>query len=274
MVQETRIVRLKKGQIKEETIEIQKELFKEGSKLGKYQDLILGERGLFKLLKYELIIGLSSWVPGALGLILRSKLYPFLLGHVGRNVTFGLGVVLRHPQKIVIGENVVIDDFCVLDAKGSDNRGIDIGNGVFVGRNSIIFCKNGDIILGDNVNISSNCMIFSASEVRVGANALIAAYCYLVGGTHHFDDPMIPVLHQKRSSRGITIGPGGWLGAHVTVFDGVEIGKNVVVSAGSTVHRNLPDYAIAGGSPVTIINRRRPKMDDSIPQKGAECSEG
>jgi acetyltransferase-like isoleucine patch superfamily enzyme len=52
---------------------------------------------------------------------------------------------LRHPHKI-IGDNVVIDDLCCLDAKGTDNRGITIGNGVFVGRNTILSCKNGDIV--------------------------------------------------------------------------------------------------------------------------------
>ena len=29
---------------------------------------------------------LASWVPGALGLVLRSRLYPMILGSVGRNV--------------------------------------------------------------------------------------------------------------------------------------------------------------------------------------------
>ena len=72
-------------------------------------------------------------MPGALGLLLRSKLYPRLLGRTGRNVTFGVNVVLRHPHKIRIGDNVVIDDGCCLDAKGTDNEGITIGDGVFVG---------------------------------------------------------------------------------------------------------------------------------------------
>ena len=247
--------------VKEKTVEIQKVVFGKGGKMKKYQELILGEGGVGRLVKYELIIGLSSWVPGACGLFLRSKLYPLLLGHVGENVTFGVGVVVRHPHKIFIGDNVVVDDYCVLDAKGSDNKGITIGDGVFIGRNTILNCKNGDIILEDNVNIGFNSMIFSASKVRVGAGYLIAAYCYLVGGTHHADDPLIPVLYQKRSSRGIHLEPGGWLGAHVTIFDGIHIGKNVVISAGSVVHRNLPDYAIAGGNPVTIINRRKPKTD-------------
>jgi acetyltransferase-like isoleucine patch superfamily enzyme len=245
----------------QETIEIQKELFQEGSRMRKYQELILGQKGFFNLVKYECIVGFTSWVPGALGLYLRKKLYPLLLGKVGRNVTFGIGVILRHPKKICIGDNVIIDDFCVLDAKGQNNRGIEIGNGVFLGRNTILNCKNGDIILDDNVNIGFNSMIFSASQVHIGANFLMAAYCYLVGGTHHADDPTKPVMVQGRSSKGIEIGPGGWLGAHVTVFDGVRIGKHVVISAGSVVHRNIPDYAVAGGAPVTIINRRKVETD-------------
>ncbi|MBN2030713.1 glycosyltransferase [bacterium] len=253
--------------IKNDTIEIQKEFLKKGGKLKKYQELILGEKGFFKLFKYELIMLCASWVPGALGLFLRSKLYPVLLGKVGRNVSFGLGVVLRHPQKIVIGDNVVIDDQCVLDAKGSDNRGIFIGNGVFLGRGSILNCKNGDIILKDNVNISSNCLIFSASEVKIEADVLLAAYCYLVGGTHHFDDPEVPVLYQKRSSKGIQVGSGGWLGAHVSVFDGVAIGKSVVIGAGSVVNKNIPDYAIAAGVPIKVIKKRRTGMIESLSPK-------
>ena len=52
------------------------------------------------------------------GLVLRKRLYPWLLGSCGRNVVFGQNVVLRHPHKIHIGSNVVIDDNCLLDAKG------------------------------------------------------------------------------------------------------------------------------------------------------------
>lgn len=244
-----------------ETVEIQKEFLKSAGKLTKYKELILGEKSLFRLMKYEFIIGIASQTPGAIGLLLRSKLYPKLLGSVGRNVQFGIGVVLRHPKKIYIGDNVVIDDHCVLDAKGQNNRGIFIGDSVFIGRNTILNCKNGDIILEDRVNIGFNCMIFSASEVRVGASTLIAAYCYLVGGTHNFDDPSIPVLDQGRSSLGIQVGPGGWIGAHVTVFDGVKIGRNVITGAGSIVNKDLADFVIAAGAPVRIIKRRHVKEE-------------
>jgi acetyltransferase-like isoleucine patch superfamily enzyme len=238
------------------TVEIQKELFAERSPSEKYRQLIVGQPGWWPLIKYELITGFAGWMPGALGLFLRSKLYPKLLKKAGRNITFGVGVVLRHPHKIVIGDNVVIDDHCVLDAKGETNEGISIGSGVFLGRSTILNCKNGDIILGNGVNIGFNSMIFSASRVEVGDRYLIAAYCYLVGGTHNADDPARPVLDQGRTSKGIILGGGGWLGAHVTVFDGVRIGKNTVIAGGAVVHRNIPDYAVAGGNPVTIINKR------------------
>ncbi len=70
---------------------------------------------------------LTQAVPGALGLALRRTCYPWLLGRCGRNVVFGQNVVLRHPHKIRIGDNVVIDDNCLLDAKGDTNEGITIG---------------------------------------------------------------------------------------------------------------------------------------------------
>ena len=147
---------------------------------------------------------LSQSVPGALGLALRKSAVSVLLGACGRNVVFGQNVVLRHPHKIHIGDNVVIDDNCLIDAKGESNTGIRIGSGVFVGRNTILSCKNGDIELGDGANIGFNCEIFSASRVRVGADALIAAYCYLIGGDHDFSDASRPVLEQARTSAGIT----------------------------------------------------------------------
>ncbi|HHS14092.1 MAG TPA: glycosyltransferase [bacterium] len=243
--------------VKKDDMEIQKALSVKGGRLGQYQELIVGKRGLGNFILYELITALAGRMPGALGLYLRARLYPRILGYAGRGVLFGRDVVLRHPWKIFIDDGAVIDDGCVLDAKGDANRGIFIGREAFIGRHSMLFCKNGDIILGEKVNIGFNAMIYSASEVRIGDSALIAAYSYLVGGTHHFEDPTIPVLEQKRSSRGIQVGPGGWIGAHVTIFDGVHIGKHVVIGAGSAVHRRLPDYCVAAGNPVTIINRRR-----------------
>src|SRR5262245_50506896 len=121
---------------------IQRELFDERkSKADKYRDLVIGRGGLWPLIVYEIVMLMASWVPVALGLFLRSRMYPWILGHVGRNVVFGANVTVRHPHKIRIGDNVVVDDSCCLDAKGTDNQGITIGDGVFIGRNTILSCK-------------------------------------------------------------------------------------------------------------------------------------
>ena len=226
------------------------------SALQKYQDLVIGSRSLGRLILYETVVLFISWVPGALGLALRKVFYPLILGAVGRNVVFGQGVVLRHPWKIRVGSDVVVDDLVLLDAKGETNRGIEIGNGVFLGRGTILSCKNGDIALGDHVNIGFHSEVFSGSSVKVGSYGLFAAYTYLVGGGHDFEQAAVPVIEQPRSSKGITLGENVWLGSGAKVLDGVTIGKDVVVGANAVVSSDLPDGVVAAGIPAKVLRSR------------------
>lgn len=227
------------------------------SPIERYMDLFVGERGFWPLLRYEAVMLLASWVPGALGLVLRRLLYPRLLGACGRNVSFGLNVTLRHPRKIRLGDDVAVDDGCVLDAKGTANAGIRIGRRVFLGRNTILACKDGDIVLEDGVNISYHCAVFSASSVRIGADTLVAAYCYVVGGGHEFGRTDVPVIRQGRPSKGIDIGSGAWLGAGAIVLDGVSVGHDAVIGARAVVTEDVPPLAVAAGAPARVIRDRR-----------------
>lgn len=236
---------------------IQDQLFERGvSAREKYARLVVGRRGLGPLLRYELTVLLSQSTPGALGLALRKWLYRGLLGRCGRNVVFGQNVVLRHPHKIWVGDDVVIDDNCLLDAKGDANAGITIGNGVFVGRNTILSCKNGDIEIGDGANIGFNCEVFSGSRVTIGANTLFAAYCYVIGGGHNFEDPSRAIAEQGRRSAGVTVGQGAWLGAGAKIMDGVTVGADAIVGAGAVVSVNVPDRAVAMGRPARVVGSR------------------
>lgn len=229
------------------------------SLLSKYSLLFLGRKSLLGLLKFELINLCLSWVPGALGLGLRRIFYPGLFGRVGRGVVFGQNITLRHPHKIRIGDQTVIDDYAVLDAKGESNEGITIGQNAFIGRNSILSCKEGSIRLGDYCNVSANCMLLSETEVSLGKHCFLAGNCYLVaGGNHSFDDPDLPIMLQPSYSKGgIKVADDCWLGAGVTVLDGVTIGKGSVVGAGSVLTKPLPEYSIAVGSPARRIRDRR-----------------
>lgn len=242
------------------TAELQRSLQASGaSPLAKYQDLFVGSRGLWRLLLYE-TLSLASGVPGAAGFALRKLCFKPLLGGLGRGSVFGRNVVLRHPHKIFIGANVVVDDNVVLDAKGSGNAGITLGDGSMVSRNSILSCKGGDIALGRGSKIGINCLVHSESRVEISPDVTIAAYCYLLaGGNHEFDRIDLPVLDQPSYTKGgVSVGAGSWLGARVTVLDGVTIGRGVVIGAGAVVRDPLPDLAIAVGIPAKVIRMRGP----------------
>lgn len=243
--------------MKTQSVLIQDEMAKSKSKVAHYCDLVVGRRGWRHLLRYEFTLWLCAMTPGALGLFLRSKLYPRLLGSCGRNVVFGVNVNLRHPHKIHLGDNVIIDDNCMLDAKGTDNQGIHIGSGVFLGRNSILSCKNGDIVLEDRVNIGFNAEIFSGNRVVVGADTLVAAYCYFIGGDHASADADATINRQGTTARGITVGPNCWFGAGVKILDGVSVGNDSIIGAGAVITRDVPPFSVAVGVPARVTRNRR-----------------
>ncbi|MEO1389979.1 MAG: acyltransferase [Cyanobacteria bacterium J06634_6] len=219
-----------------------------------YAALTLGSDSLLTLLRFELITLFCNGLPGALGLLLRSKLYPLFLSEVGKGVVFGRGITFRHPQKIKIGSNAILDDNCVLDAKGNSNNGIILGDSVFIGRNSIIYCKNGDIELKARANIGANANIYSKEKLTIGQGTMVAAYTYIMNGGRYDYQSATPLADQGDITRGNTsVGDNCWIGAKVTIFDGVTIGNNAVIGAGAVVTKDIPENAIAMGLPAQVI---------------------
>ena len=54
----------------------------------------------------------------------------------------------------------------------------------------------------------------------------------------------------------IIVGHDVWIGARVFIRDGVKIGDGAIIAAGAVVVKDVPDYAIVGGVPATIIRFR------------------
>jgi acetyltransferase-like isoleucine patch superfamily enzyme len=244
----------------EKKASVQKALIdREESSYKKYCALFIGRIGFWRFLKYEIIIVLFSWVPGALGLYLRKVFYPLIIQKVGKGVAFGRHITLRHPHKIAIGDHTFLDDYAVLDAKGEENRGISIGKNVIVGRNTVLSCKGGSIHLEDFVNISSNCSLLSETKISIGKHTFLAGHCYLVaGGNHSFEWTDIPIMFQPSLVKGgIRIEEDCWLGASVIVLDGITLGRGCVLGAGSVVTKSLPEYSVAFGNPARKVRDRR-----------------
>jgi acetyltransferase-like isoleucine patch superfamily enzyme len=222
-----------------------------------YREVTYGQDRFGGFLLFEILTSLLSPLPGALGLLLRKIFYKPLLGGLGSGSSIGRNVTIRHPHKIFIGKNVVIDDNVVLDAKGGQDSTIRIGDGVVLSRGTVLSCKGGSISIGSKSNFAIGCIVHAGAPVIVGESCLLAAGCYLVGvGNHRFDRTDIPMIAQPSVSQGLTLSNDVWLGAKVVVLDGVTIEQGCVVGACSLVNRSLPPRSIAVGSPARITKQR------------------
>lgn len=228
------------------------------SPLERYRELVVGDRGLGALVAYESVTGLLGGLPGLPGLWLRRQAYRTILARQGRGAVIGRHVVLRQPARIELGDAVVLDDGVVLDVKGLGERGIALGNGTILGRNTIVSAKSAWIRLGEAANVGSTCRIATTAGLEIGRGVLVAAYAYLGGGNHGWRDTTVPVIGQEMEpSEGLRIGDFAWIGAGAIVLDGAHVGEHAIVGAGAVVTKPVPPYAVAAGVPAKVVMDRR-----------------
>jgi acetyltransferase-like isoleucine patch superfamily enzyme len=227
------------------------------SSLEKYALLVIGEWSFGRLMIYELITALFSNWPGGSGYFLRQKFYRFLFKSIGRRVSIGRNVTFRGTGRISLGDNVCIDDNCVVDARGIQAH-VSIGNGVFVGRNTIIRCRGESLTIGDETDIGCNCLVATDARLEIGRDVLVSAYTYIAaGGTHRYDDKTKPISRQGFIRKGGSkIGDDVWIGAHALILDGITIGKGAIIGAFSMVNDSIPEMAIAFGAPAKVQRYR------------------
>jgi acetyltransferase-like isoleucine patch superfamily enzyme len=149
--------------------------------------------------------------------------------YVDRNVR-----LLRHPGNIFLGNNVILKEGTRLCPAQPDSH----------------------IEIGDWTTIGYHTFIFASYEITIGANCLIAPFCYIVDSNHGIKKGTL-IREQVMTSLPITIGDDVWLGAKVTVLSGVCIGTGAVIASGSVVSGDIPAYNIAAGVPAKIIGDRK-----------------
>lgn len=103
--------------------------------------------------------------------------------------------------------------------------------------------------IGKNVFINFDCVFLDLGGITIEDNVLIAPKVSLLSEGH-------PTSIKDRHSlipKAIHIKKNAWIGANATILQGVTIGENVVVAAGSLVTKDVPDNAIVGGIPAKFI---------------------
>lgn len=141
------------------------------------------------------------------------------------------------------------------------------GNFISVEDNSFIdsFVKfkfaggKGNIEIGFDTYINSGTVIYSGHGVKIGNSVLIAANCTLAPVNHQFQsrDEYISKQGFLESRGGIIISDDVWIGCNSVILDGARINKGVVISAGSLVTKEMPEYSICKGVPAKVIGYRK-----------------
>ncbi|SHG57735.1 Acetyltransferase (isoleucine patch superfamily) [Chryseolinea serpens] len=178
-----------------------------------------------------------------------SKVYARIKKIFEKKRTFGNG--------IKIGRNVRVAD----DAKVEIRFGgsIEIGNGSEVLDGALVLTYGGNISIGVNCSINPYTIIYGHGNTRIGDNVLIAGHCMIIPNNHNYRNKNKLIWEQGNSSKGIAIGNDVWIGHGCSILDGVTIGDGAVIAAGSVVNKDVPPYAVYGGSPAKEISNRIPE---------------
>ncbi|MGD9972859.1 MAG: hypothetical protein AB7S77_07350 [Desulfatirhabdiaceae bacterium] len=233
---------------------------KGGSAWSRYGQVVVGSPSIGFFLYFEWCT-LLSVIPGAAGLFLRKRFWPRLFGSCGRGCAFGSHIVLRHPNRIHLGNRVVISEGCILDARhDSSPHAIVLGDDVILSNQVMLSCKNGAITIGNDTGINAGTIIQStnACPVSIGADGIIGQRCFIVGGgNYHTDRLDIPIrLQGIRPDGGVIIESNVWLGANVTINGGVTVGSGSIAASGSVITRSVPAHSVCMGVPARVVKNR------------------
>ena len=157
------------------------------------------------------------------------------LKSIGLNVKISRKVSIYSPQNIEIGENVRIDDFCILSGK------IRIGNNIHIAAYSAIYGGNEGVYIDDFVNISSRVSIYSVSDDYSGLT---------------MTSPVIPDECKNVTSKKVSICKHVIIGSTSVVLPGVTLNEGSAFGCFSLIKNDSLSWSINTGIPSKKIKNR------------------
>jgi acetyltransferase-like isoleucine patch superfamily enzyme len=152
-----------------------------------------------------------------------------------------------------IARGTTIHPTVVIKRRGGMIR---IGEKCEIHRGAQLLAYGGLIVIGNDCSINPGCIIYGHGGLEIGSNVRIAAHVLIIPVNHVFSDPHRLIREQGETRLGISIGNDVWLGARVTVLDGVNIADGCVIGAGSVVNKSTEPYGVYAGVPAKLIKRR------------------
>lgn len=156
------------------------------------------------------------------------------LGSIGQGAFLERGTeVLRYPRNVSIGAHAIVKSGARICPANAEAR----------------------ISIGEWSSVGYHTHIFATSTITIGANCLIAPFCYLVDADHGIQRDALIRL-QPMAASPIAIGDDVWIGAGATILAGVTIADGAVVAAGSVVTSDIGTYEVWAGTPARQVRER------------------
>lgn len=172
-----------------------------------------------------------------MGLLTPEQIKEMGFGRVGKNSRLSDRASYYNCGNIFIGDNVRIDDFCVLSAGAG---GIEIGNYVHVAV-YVSLIGAGKISLHDYCGVSARVAIYSSNDDYSGA--------YMTG-------PVVPVELTRVTHADVVMGRHAIVGAGSVVLPGCILEDGVAVGALSLVTRRCEAFGVYCGIPAVRVKER------------------
>lgn len=166
----------------------------------------------------------------------QDELIKLGLKSYGKNVLISRFAQFYSPEKLTIGNDVRIDDFCILSCSDECT----IGNNIHIGAYSSIIGA-GIVILEDFVSISGRVSIYSSSDNYAGLG---------------LTNPMVPDCCRKVETGPVIIKKHGLVGANSVILPNTTLGEGCVIGALSLVQGNFETYCIYSGNPIVKVGVR------------------
>ena len=137
------------------------------------------------------------------------------LKSVGNNVLISRKSSIYGASNIIIGDNVRIDDFCILSGK------ITIGSNIHIAAYSAVYGGDAGVQIEDFANISSRVCVYAISDDYSGKT---------------MTNPMIPDEFKNVTQKSVFIGRHVIIGSGSTVLPGLRLEEGTAVGARSEEH--------------------------------------
>jgi acetyltransferase-like isoleucine patch superfamily enzyme len=168
-----------------------------------------------------------------------------------RNLHFASPRRVSNPQCIWIGDNVSLGPGCMLSATRKYP-------GAFMQDAPDVAVQEFDpvIRIGDRVSATGHVTIGATTRVEIGDDVLLASYIFIGDNQHGSAQTTLPYKYQPLEKIGpVSIGRGCWIGEHVVIMPGVDIGDMSIIGANSVVTTSIPARSIAVGAPAQVIRQ-------------------